>query len=347
MVSLAAGEVVLRALVTMPLRRPLPEVRYAPHPIRRFTLIPDQRAFSYGAEVTIGPDGFRVHRGGAHGGGPDTTILALGDSFTFGLGVRDDETWPAQLEMTLRVPPRAYIRVLNAGTISYGVFQELSLLRDRGLTSNPRVVIHGLYWNDFMNATAPPRGSRPVVNGTGYLAWDDLADERNDFAHFASRAMSSSALIFASKKLAESLRTRGDPTSAYGTAYQRLISSGLKPEDWQTIEQFYRDLQGLGTEHHFVPMVVILPVFDLVGQPSAASHPYPVAARRLLERLQIRFVDTFNLMLSPDDRVKYFLPQGSDAHLNAAGYKLVAQAIARRLRSEGDPVSLGPEGSTH
>jgi hypothetical protein len=62
-------------------------------------------------------------------------IVVVGDSFTFGDEVRDDETWPARLEALLDVP------VLNGGVFAYGVDQ--AYLRATRLieTHDPAVVL--------------------------------------------------------------------------------------------------------------------------------------------------------------------------------------------------------------
>lgn len=65
--------------------------------------------------VSIDAAGFRL------GAGVDTLprplVLAVGDSFTFGLEAGDEETWPALLEVQLRT------RVVNAGVTAYGFDQ--------------------------------------------------------------------------------------------------------------------------------------------------------------------------------------------------------------------------------
>ena len=60
----------------------------------------------------------------------DNPILAVGDSFTFGDGVRDSETWPAQLEQL------SERRVINGGVDGYGLDQ--TYLRARHLISSYR-----------------------------------------------------------------------------------------------------------------------------------------------------------------------------------------------------------------
>ena len=56
--------------------------------------------------------GFRIHPQHAHVGAP--TILAAGDSFTFGDGVNDNESWPANLETPASRPARREFRRIPA-----------------------------------------------------------------------------------------------------------------------------------------------------------------------------------------------------------------------------------------
>src|SRR5262245_1549246 len=63
--------------------------------------------------ATIDSDGFR--HSGEHTA--DAPILAVGDSFTYGDEVKDNQTWPAQLQL---ITGR---RVLNAGVSGYGFDQ--------------------------------------------------------------------------------------------------------------------------------------------------------------------------------------------------------------------------------
>jgi hypothetical protein len=70
-------------------------------------------------------------------------ILALGDSCTFGFGVEDDETYPAQLERMLNRSDLSDRRfeVINAGVPGYRSTQGARYLAARGLELAPDVVI--------------------------------------------------------------------------------------------------------------------------------------------------------------------------------------------------------------
>jgi hypothetical protein len=67
-------------------------------------------------------------------------ILAVGDSYTFGSGVNDGETWPAQLEHILGMP------VVNASAGGWGIDQQV--LRYEQLTPivKPKIAIVGGGW---------------------------------------------------------------------------------------------------------------------------------------------------------------------------------------------------------
>jgi len=99
-------------------------------------------------------------------------IVVLGDSFTFGEEVSDDETYTHYLQAML---PRA--DVINLGVHGYGHDQMLVLLREEGLEYRPDVVLLGFVVADVdrnvlgFRDYAKPRFA--VENGSLVLASDD------------------------------------------------------------------------------------------------------------------------------------------------------------------------------
>lgn len=85
-----------------------------------------------------------------HPAGTRKRILAIGDSTTFGLGVNDPETWPAQLEKILNEHARGEVfEVLNAGYAGTSAFQGLTYLDKKGLSFEPACVLVCFGHNDF------------------------------------------------------------------------------------------------------------------------------------------------------------------------------------------------------
>ncbi len=71
-------------------------------------------------------------------------IVAVGDSFTFGQCVGDDQSFPGRLEQLL---PES--EVLNLGVMGYGHDQSLQRLRVHGLAYRPDVVLLGFHRMDM------------------------------------------------------------------------------------------------------------------------------------------------------------------------------------------------------
>jgi hypothetical protein len=71
-------------------------------------------------------------------------ILTIGDSFTFGHGVGNDETYAAFLEGLI---PNT--EVINLGVSAYGTDQQLLVLETKGLKYHPDLVILGFYKGDI------------------------------------------------------------------------------------------------------------------------------------------------------------------------------------------------------
>jgi lysophospholipase L1-like esterase len=350
-VSVVLGELALRPFVTLPLPRTLPEVKYAPHKVRRFTLLPSQNAFTYGATATIDGDAFRRNgdRTGSEGTSSATAIVALGDSFTFGMGVDDASTWPAQTEALLRASIGSHVRILNAGTISYGAFQEMDLLREVVERARPGVVIHALYWNDFMNPAAPGPGEAPAVTGAGYFVWDGLDLERSGPRTWLSAIASRSAFLHSVRRSLAAASPARRGTSAYARAYDAFLDHGLTAEEWRPVHSLYQELAALGRSHNFQPFVVILPVSGLTGRGDAPAHPYPAMVKATLDQAGIPHLDAFTPWFRDARAATTFLPQGADSHLNATGYAQLSRLTVDTLL--GTPAVVArlqpaPKGST-
>ena len=75
-------------------------------------------------------------------------VLFLGDSFTYGVGVNDEQAFPQQIEAILNAKGYA-AEMINAGNPGKGTNYELRLLQIWGPELKANLVVVCFFWNDF------------------------------------------------------------------------------------------------------------------------------------------------------------------------------------------------------
>lgn len=116
------------------------------HPLLGWYPLKNAKNVSVGKYVVnFNADGIRGEKIYAKNKQPGITrIVVVGDSFTFGEGVNDDETYPAQLE---KIMPNT--EVLNLGVHGYGLDQMSLRLHLDGFTYHPDIVIYAFIGGDI------------------------------------------------------------------------------------------------------------------------------------------------------------------------------------------------------
>lgn len=140
-----------------------------------WSLKPGLRSEHIAGSIKDGEMDFAVTTNGLGLRGPEVgpkrgfRVLAVGNSCTFGVGVGDDETWPARLEAILRGQGED-AEVINAGVPGYTSFQGLRYLDERGLALAPDLVIACFGFND--SDAWGPAGDREIAGKLRDRAWD-------------------------------------------------------------------------------------------------------------------------------------------------------------------------------
>lgn len=106
-------------------------------------------------------------------------ILTIGDSFTEGVGTRQDSTWQLQLEGEFNKLSDSNYIVINAGISGYDPLQELNLLKALSDKIKPNIVILSLSSNDIMDLvirhnnkeTAKNNLLKPQPTGYYFYSW--------------------------------------------------------------------------------------------------------------------------------------------------------------------------------
>jgi lysophospholipase L1-like esterase len=116
-----------------------------------FVHAPNRSAFLMGAPVSINSHGLRDREYSEAKPSNVFRVMMLGDSTTFGWGVREEDTAAKFLERKLNAqPPPGYdkVEVINAGVGNYDTVQEVTYYETRGKAFHPDLVVLVFFIND-------------------------------------------------------------------------------------------------------------------------------------------------------------------------------------------------------
>jgi len=298
-----------------------PEYGWTPRPSFRYTLA--------GSETTINRLGYRGREyGPAHGPGK-TRLVMLGDSVTFGFGVRDDETFSAVLES---LDPR--LEVVNLGVPGYGTDQELLKLRGEGLSYRPDgVVLNVCLANDLLDNAA----DKSIYDGVYPKPYFRLVDGR--LVEFADHVR-----LSPSRRLALWLSQRSvlfnwvlDATHVDRARYQREVAGGSLSEPgekaFEVTFALVRRVHDEAEAHGAWFVAFLYPSLRDFIRPSRR-------AARFLEAPELRGVEVVDLLprflaagFTRETFARYALD--GNLHLTREGHELAARVLLDVLREKG------------
>jgi lysophospholipase L1-like esterase len=308
---------------------------------RRLFMATDDARLPYAMRPGIDTDvrGFRVQVNelGLRGPSVEPTpapgvhrVLALGDSVTFGEGMRVDEAFPALLERELNARGTQRWEVVNAGVEGYNTAAELAYLERRGLALGPSTVVVGFNLNDFDYA--------PVLGPLGVLTNDQ--SQRMSSGSLANVSEFYLVLRWMARQITSTVRggpaatapepAPGDPfqpLDRYVSALRKAYYRQPNDERWSVLEQSLAGLGALARARGVRLVIAIVPDGDQVGvaEPDLTPQQKLVA---ICARERIECVD-----LHPD-----FAAQSADGplfldimHPNPKGQQIIARRLASIL----------------
>lgn len=246
-------------------------------------------------------------------------IAVFGDSFVFGWGVENNETFSALLENEKLKDAE----VLNFGVSGYGAHQELERLKQEGLLFSPDVVLFFLY--GFPEGYPEDEGDKFLMDSNGelYRLRPDppSAGLRGKIAAVLRHSYLYRLFRDGVGIIQDKLAAGPEPVPLVSTEESR--AGGLK---------ILEELKKIGEEHHFKPVVVWVPtkeVFKNNGDPEA------LPAEEYCRNNGILFLN-----LAPH-LIEYKKTSGRspyyriDDHWNKDGHRVTAEAVKSFLKEKG------------
>jgi len=273
-------ELVARALLPAPQQFPYPQLRYRADPLLGFALDPEQRAFNADQAVTINARGLRGPLVPYERVPGRQRLLFLGDSITFGWGVRDDEVVTARVVALLGEAGVA-AEAVNTSVPGYNAEQEVTYLEHEGRRYGPDWVIVGVYWNDINDHAETRVGARGELT-SGAAGWGAplVRVWASETGYALRNALKHSRLLWAAREGWFAVLAALAP-DAYGS-FRSDVLEGRATEQvergWQHLETSVQRIVTLADRHEFQPLLVSFPL-PLMLQRSFPHSSYPARLR--------------------------------------------------------------------
>jgi lysophospholipase L1-like esterase len=292
-------------------------------------------------EITTNALGLRDTAIEGHSG--DTwRILAVGDSFTEGLGVEAVDAWPAQLERLIasNLRPGKRVRVINAGISAYNL-RQIRLMADELVPLvNSSIVVAGIYLDEgvgrlenpyvYFNGLTVRRDAVPRLKAVpgGYLYSPFYAPWtlRLDFwldEYFYTGAHLVKLFQRAHLKASRKAVPAGSDELT-GAAMRRRLSPLL-----DEISLLKRDADGLGQE------LILLLINSQHADGTFLSASYNGILRQYCQSRDIIHVVNPLPRLQSESRGIPVFRFSDDGHWNAAAHKIAAESVLQLLPDIG------------
>jgi lysophospholipase L1-like esterase len=211
-------------------------------------------------------------------------IACIGDSWTFGMNVDQDRSYPARLAAKLAAArPSARFEVLNFGVLGYTSFQGLQLLTRRVLDLHPDIVAIGFGMNDSEVAGYRDKDMVTVAAPIGRERLLGAAAELESYKLLRYAAL---RLRFRPKPIADYLREEEADTGGGAIDYDEIEPwTRVSPRDY---ERNVREMVRLAAAAGARPI--------LLDNELWGDSPYSPILKRLSAALDVPLVDSYQLI---------------------------------------------------
>jgi len=261
-------------------------------------------------------------------------VLFLGDSFTYGLGSGDDETFVHEVDQALRK-----VEVANSGCNAYGQREELAVLDTLGEVLKPDLTVLMFFWNDLEDNT---RRSKPEfqVDDEGEVARVDLKPRVLErFDPLAEREPADLTKLRSGGSYAERMLSEGLKGLRYrlwGIKRRSIRNEEQKEQAWRVTSEYLRMIglrcREIGTEL----IVASIPDHNKVDPDARIRGINPVnyeiegRLAEICEEHGIPYLDLTPVMKKAFQTAETPLYYYADRHLTPAGNEEVAESAHGR-----------------
>lgn len=250
-------------------------------------------------------------------------IITSGDSFTWGEGAKQEESYPKQLEKLLsgRIS-NIGIEVINFGVPKYYTKNQKTIIKQKALNYHPDLIIVSFMSNDIIDA----------IYGLEYYRFPPESLYSN-FVKFLLKRSTFFRLIFTKSNLLQNkLRNKFNWYDIWNINMPQIFKKA-----WQDVFVDINEIADFCKENNIKLVIVYFPQYGEWTQVPQYGYDRSLPNRifsdycrqnkiSFLNGLQILLQDIYNKEIDP---MKLYWPK--DGHFNALGYSYIANHIAEYL----------------
>lgn len=256
-------------------------------------------------------------------------ILVLGDSFAFGYGVEEHESFPAYLEACLNSAGAGAFEVLTAGVPGYGTVDQLNFLRSRGEALAPDVVILQFLSSNDLDENRYPATEWADVEDGWLVYSSDGYDPATMLPLWKQFELWLKANVHSAGFVSERIGYLLLKSSLFPRLELAMWGELFSDEEERLFEEALTDIKhhadGLGARFLFLYLTDQGPVLAR-SEPQLRSE---ALVERVLSDQGVDWINMYRLMREHEDRGSFYFPL--DGHWNAAGHQFAAEALCREL----------------
>ncbi len=224
---------------------------------------------------------------------PDTRRVAcVGDSWTFGMNVDQDRSYPSRLAVSLReMRPTWKADVVNFGVLGYSSFQGLQLMKSRVFDLHPDIVAIGFGMND--SEVAGYR-DRDMIGGGPPRLGTRARDAAKDLESYKLLNYLALTLRFHPKSMGDFLREQANDRGSGKVDYDAIEPwTRVSPRDY---EANMREMIRLSREHGAAVVLLDNELWE--------ESPYRPILRTISANSGVPLVDSLRLIADAREKIE-------------------------------------------
>lgn len=277
-----------------------------------YELAPNRKKYSHGAMIQTNSWGMRDDEPRPKDENSLHRIIVLGDSFTFGFGVPGEYTYPNVLEKLLKKGISSeQFEVLNLAVGGYSTRDEALVLKYKGITWNPDLVIIGYCLND------------PEIEAVSPLHY--YFQKPRWWQH------SNLLRLIAKTKILREIKVLGQRD------YYKYLHSPQHPK-WQSVVKAFKEIAKLAHKRKIPVLLLIFP--QTINKPWI-DYPYQDLHQQVADAAKeecFSVIDLYeNYSQYPPETL---MIRPGDSHPSLFGHEVAANAIYQWISTNKEFVAL-------